>query len=96
MQKKSETGDMDFTTVPSEIIDAIEIGCYEYCMSLNEVSTAYKILIKQQLLTSTDIKSLINHMLEAFSCNFTEDEFFNQEIQRLNSVFMLQNHQEQR
>ncbi|WP_228864958.1 hypothetical protein [Xenorhabdus sp. PB30.3] len=34
MQRKSETGDMDFSTVPSEIIDAIEIGCYEYCMSL--------------------------------------------------------------
>ncbi|MCP9266845.1 hypothetical protein M5U04_01710 [Xenorhabdus sp. XENO-1] len=89
MQIKSEAGDMDFTAVPDEIIEAIEIGYYEYCISLNEVSAAYKILVKPQPLTNTDIKSFANHMLEAFSCNFTEDEFFNQEIQRLFSILVL-------
>ncbi|PHM36648.1 hypothetical protein Xmau_04186 [Xenorhabdus mauleonii] len=86
MKIKSETGDMDFTTVPDEIIEAIEIGCYEYCISLNEVSEAYKILVKPQPLNSADITSFANHMLEAFSCNFAEDEFFHQEIQRLKNI----------
>jgi hypothetical protein len=89
MKVKSETDDMNFTNTPDEIIEAIEIGCYEYCISLNEVSAAYKILVKPQPLTSTDIKSFANHMIEAFSCNFTEDEFFNQEIQRLFSILVL-------
>ncbi|PHM55876.1 hypothetical protein [Xenorhabdus sp. KK7.4] len=86
MQIKSEAGDMNFATVPDEIIEAIEIGRYEYGISLNAVSAAYKILVKPQRLTRSDIKSLINHMLEAFSCHFTEDQFFNQEIQRIKNI----------
>ncbi|PHM29436.1 hypothetical protein [Xenorhabdus innexi] len=86
MQIKSETGDMDFTAVPDEIIEAIEIGRYEYCFSLNEIASAYKILVKPQPITCTDIKSFANHMLEAFSCYLPEDAFFNQEIQRLKGI----------
>ncbi|MDP0612560.1 hypothetical protein Q8G10_26810, partial [Klebsiella pneumoniae] len=46
MQLKLEEDDLDFTTLPQQISDAIQVGYYEYCLSLNKISAAYKIISK--------------------------------------------------
>ncbi|GAB1438694.1 hypothetical protein MASR2M36_14470 [Providencia sp.] len=75
MQLKLEADDLDFHSVPQEITQAIEVGYYEYCCSLNEISAAYKIVSKAEALTRSDLISFSNHLLEAYSCNYNEDEF---------------------
>ncbi|MCW2255954.1 hypothetical protein M2263_002045 [Providencia alcalifaciens] len=79
-QLKLESGHLDFSDIPENILENIEIGCYEYCISLNEVSFAYKIVTQIPSLTPSDIERVINHMLEAFSCNYPEKEFFSREL----------------
>lgn len=80
VQLKLESGHLDFSDIPENILENIEIGCYEYCISLNEVSLAYKIVTQIPSLTPSDIERVINHMLEAFSCNYTEEEFLSREL----------------
>ncbi|MDR2224666.1 hypothetical protein [Providencia rettgeri] len=75
MQLKLDTDDLDFNTIPDEIKQAITEGYYEYCISLNEISAAYMIVTKSTPLTRLDLIQFVNHLLEAYSCNYPEDEF---------------------
>ncbi|HEM7509698.1 TPA: hypothetical protein U2J54_002716 [Providencia rettgeri] len=75
LQLKLEADDLDFTYIPQEITQAIETGYYEYCISLNEISAAYKIVTKVTPLTLLDLIQFANHLLEAYSCNYSEEEF---------------------
>ncbi|EOD6329672.1 hypothetical protein ACJZVJ_003491 [Providencia stuartii] len=86
MQLKLEEDDLDFTTLLQQIRDAIQVGYYEYCLSLNEISAAYKIISKPTPLTRLDIKSFINHILEAFSCNYPKEEFLDRELNYLTEL----------
>ncbi|MEQ4676497.1 hypothetical protein ABN063_18205 [Providencia vermicola] len=75
MQLKLEANDLNFNTVPDEIKQAITEGYYEYCISLNEISAAYMIVTKATPLTRLDLIQFVNHLLEAYSCNYSEEEF---------------------
>ncbi|MEQ5113628.1 hypothetical protein [Providencia vermicola] len=75
MQIKLEADDLNFNTVPDEIKQALTEGYYEYCISLNEISAAYMIVTKSTPLTRLDLIQFTNHLLEAYSCNYPENEF---------------------
>lgn len=75
MQLKLDADDLDFNTIPDEIKLALTEGYYEYCISLNEISAAYMIVTQPTPLTRLDLIQFTNHLLEAYSCNYPEDEF---------------------
>lgn len=75
MQLKLDADDLDFNTIPDEIKQALTEGYYEYCISLNEISAAYMIVTQPTPLTRLDLIQFTNHLLEAYSCNYPEDEF---------------------
>ncbi|WP_273839536.1 hypothetical protein [Providencia rettgeri] len=75
MQLKLDADDLDFNTIPDEIKQALTEGYYEYCISLNEISAAYMIVTQSTPLTRLDLIQFTNHLLEAYSCNYPEDEF---------------------
>ncbi|HGN1707441.1 TPA: hypothetical protein ACKRTE_003354 [Providencia rettgeri] len=87
MQLKLEADDLDFRSIPQEITQAIEDGCYEYCWSLNEISAAYKIVSKAESLTCSDLMRFSNHLLEAYSCNYDEEEFLVPKLIELANLF---------
>ncbi|EPL9571850.1 hypothetical protein MMK73_003974 [Providencia rettgeri] len=75
MQLKLDANDLNFNVIPDEIKQAITEGYYEYCISLNEISAAYMIVTKSTPLTRLDLIQFTNHLLEAYSCNYPENEF---------------------
>lgn len=75
MQLKLDADDLDFNTIPDEIKQALTEGYYEYCISLNEISAAYMIVTQPTPLTRLDLIQFTNHLLEAYPCNYPEDEF---------------------
>ncbi|MGG4610603.1 hypothetical protein [Providencia sp. Me31A] len=87
MQLKLEADDLDFRSVPQEITQAIEDGYYEYCWSLNEISAAYKIVIKATPLTRSDLIDFSSHLLEAYFCNHDDEEFLASKLVELANLF---------
>lgn len=87
MQLKLDADDLDFSTVPSEITQAITEGYYEYCISLNEISAAYKIVTKATPLTHSDLIQFVNHLLEAYSCNYPEEQFLAPRLAEFANLF---------
>jgi len=59
----------------TRIVEIIEGGMYEYCFSLNEISEALYLLVTKNNLTIEDSFKLINHVLQAYSCNEEQDVF---------------------
>ncbi|WP_369308444.1 hypothetical protein [Providencia rettgeri] len=87
MQLKLAADDLDFSTIPDEITQAIIEGYYEYCISLNEISAAYQIVTKATPLTRLDLIEFVNHILEAFSCNYAEEEFLAPKLAEFADLF---------
>ena len=57
----------------------LSIAAGEYCFSLNEIAEALLELIDTKHLTVAQVKKVINHIFEAYSCNESPEEFIERE-----------------
>jgi len=79
-------GDEDTAELP-RIKKDVEYGMGEYCFSLNEISEAiYRLLDDEELKYDCVIK-IINHVLEAYSCNEQPEAFLEREGRYLHEIF---------
>lgn len=65
--------------IQPEILEMIEIGQGEYCLSLNEISEAFAKLTKTRILTKDIILLILKHIFTAYSYNHSVDEFLSKE-----------------
>lgn len=70
-----KSSEISFETAQSEL----SIAAGEYCFSLNEIAEALLELIDTRNLTVAQVKKVINHVFEAYSCNESPEEFIGRE-----------------
>ncbi|ENY73718.1 hypothetical protein G114_01649 [Aeromonas diversa CDC 2478-85] len=58
----------------------LSIAAAEYCFSLNEIAETLLELIDAEHLTLEQVKNIINHIFEAYSCNESPEEFIEREV----------------
>ncbi|PPC79272.1 hypothetical protein C4K68_00780 [Pokkaliibacter plantistimulans] len=63
-----------------DVQDDLAVAAGEYCSSLNEVAEALLVLTDTGVFGKAQAVKVINHILEAYSCNETVEEFLNREI----------------
>ena len=58
-----EEPDLALDDLKPEAEEAINTGMYEYCLSLNEISSALNIFFVNQIITTQDAKMVVNHIM---------------------------------
>lgn len=71
----------------SVILENVAEGMGEYCLSLNEISSAIYHLLCPEEITFDKAVMIINHVLEAYSCNETAEDFIERESKILYNLF---------
>lgn len=83
LNKILQQDELNINSIDQSIKDLIEVGRFEYSFSLNEISDALSILVNTENFTKECVILVINHILEAFSCNLDEKEFLESEDEYL-------------
>lgn len=83
LDKILQQNEINIASIDQAIKDLIEIGRFEHHFSLIEISDALSILVNTENLNKGSVIQVINHILEAFSCNLEEKEFIESEDEYL-------------
>lgn len=65
------------------VLNEVEEGMWEYCFSLNEIASAVNLLLRPEPISLEQAFLILNHILEAYSCNEEPEDFLGREQQVL-------------